>query len=476
MLRHLTICLLALRVATLWAEPTAPEAATTTPADPTRVVIIPIEGPIARPLLYIVRRGLKEAIENGAEAVVLNINTPGGEMGVTLEIMEALDKFPGRTIAYVNTEAISAGAFISAASHDIYFAPGSVIGAAAPVTAGGADIDETMKAKLVSYMKGKVRAVSEGKGYRGEVISAMIDIDYELKIDDKVIKPKGGLLTLTATEASELYGDPPQPLLAAGIAKDMDDLLRQCFGEGAYVQESLQVTWSEQLAVALNSVMPLLLGLGLLALFIEFKTPGFGIFGVAGMVLLGLVFLSQFVAGFSGHEPVLIFALGLLLIAVEIFFFPGTVVLALSGVLLMLGSLLWAMADIWPNEPVVISGDLFMGPLINLSLGLVVAIAGAVFVLRFLPRGWFWDRMILNAAVGQTQAAAIAAPTTATSLVGRTGVAATDLFPSGQVEIDGRRYEAKVGVGSIEAGQTVVVVAEQEFGLLVEALETEGGQ
>ena len=476
MLRHLTICLLALRVATLWAEEPAPDSPAVVPAGETSVVIIPIEGPIARPLLYIVRRGLKEAIENGAEAVVLNINTPGGEMGVTLEIMEALDKFPGRTIAYVNTEAISAGAFISAASHDIYFAPGSVIGAAAPVTAGGADIDDTMKAKLVSYMKGKVRAVSEGKGYRGEVISAMIDIDYELKIDDKVIKPKGGLLTLTATEASELYGDPPQPLLAAGIAQDMDDLLRQCFGEGAYAQQTLQVTWSEQLAVALNSVMPLLLGLGLLALFIEFKTPGFGIFGVAGMVLLGLVFLSQFVAGFSGHEPVLIFALGLLLIAVEIFFFPGTVVLALSGVLLMLGSLLWAMADIWPNEPVVISGDLFMGPLINLSLGLVVAIAGAVFVLRFLPRGWFWDRMILNAAVGQTQAAAIAAPPVATSLVGRTGVAATDLFPSGQVEIDGRRYEAKVGVGSIEAGQTVVVVVEQEFGLLVEAVETEGGQ
>lgn len=475
MLRHLTICLLALRVATLWAEEPVRDSPTVVPAGETSVVIIPIEGPIARPLLYIVRRGLKEAIENGAEAVVLDINTPGGEMGVTLEIMEALDKFPGRTIAYVNTEAISAGAFISAASHDIYFAPGSVIGAAAPVTAGGADIDETMKAKLVSYMKGKVRAVSEGKGYRGEVISAMIDIDYELKIDDKVIKPKGGLLTLTATEASELYGDPPQPLLAAGIAKDMDDLLRQCFGEGQYAQRTLQVTWSEQLAVALNSVMPLLLGLGLLALFIEFKTPGFGIFGVAGMVLLGLVFLSQFVAGLSGHEPVLIFALGLLLIAVEIFFFPGTVVLALSGVLLMLGSLLWAMADIWPNEPVVISGDLFMGPLINLSLGLVVAIGGAVVVLRFLPRGWFWDRMILHAAVGQTQAPAIAAPT-ATGLVGRSGVAATDLFPSGQVEIDGRRYEAKVGVGSIEAGQTVVVVAEQEFGLLVEAVEAEDGQ
>ena len=81
-----------------------------------------------------------------------------------------------------------------------------------------------MRGKIVSYLKARVRSISEGKGYRGEVISAMIDMDSEFKIGDEVIKPKGELLSLTAQEAVKLYGDPPQPLLGAGIAENLDAL------------------------------------------------------------------------------------------------------------------------------------------------------------------------------------------------------------------------------------------------------------
>lgn len=478
-MRFLVICLATLLAPQLLAEESsarqsAPKIdAVVQKSQPARVVVIPIEGPIARPLLYIVRRGMKEAIEADATAVVLNINTPGGEMGVTLEIMEALEKFPGETIAYVNREAMSAGAFISAASDEIYFAPGSIIGAAAPVTSGGGEIDKTMREKLVSYMKGKVRSVSEGKGYRGEVVSAMIDTEYELKIGEKIIKEKGSLLTLTANEAMETYGDPAETLLGAGIAEDLDALLNQKFGKGNHTQNTLEITWSEELAVVLNGLAPILMGLGLLGLFIEFKTPGFGIFGVGGGLLLAIVFLGHFVAGFSGHEPMLIFALGVVLVALELFLLPGTVVLALSGIIMMLGSLLWSMADIWPNEPLTISGELFFTPMLNLALGVLVAIFGAVVLVRFLPKGWFWDKMILQTVVaGEVPEARDLREES--PLVGKRGVAATDLFPSGQVEIEGRRYEAKVAVGSIDAGQSILVVAKEDFDLLVEAVDEEG--
>jgi membrane-bound serine protease (ClpP class) len=268
-----------------------------------QVVVIPVHDEIGSPVLYILRRGLKEAIDQKADAVVLDMKTPGGALDVTFQIMEALAKFPGKTITYVNTEAMSAGAFISATTEEIWFAPEGVIGAAAPVMSGGQDVESTMKLKVVSYLKARVRAISEGKGYRGQVISAMIDADYELKIGRKVIKPKGELLSLTATEASVTYGQPPQPLLAAGIAKTLDDLLAQKYGEGGFTVKRLEVTWSEQLAVWLNAISPVLLGLGVLALFIEFKTPGFGVFGISGIVLLALVFLGGYVAGLSGHEP-----------------------------------------------------------------------------------------------------------------------------------------------------------------------------
>ncbi len=453
----------------LRAEPVPPPATEVVPAGRQQVIVIPVQEQIAKPVLYILRRGLKEAIAQKADVVVLDMKTPGGALNVTFEIMEALDKFPGRTLTFVNNEAISAGAFIAAVTDDIWFAPDGVIGAAAPVLSTGGEIDKSMKLKIVSYLRARVRAISEGHPYRGQVISAMIDDDYELKIGDVVIKEKGELLSLTATEAAKTYGDPAQPLLAAGIAKSVDDLLTQKFGAGGYEVKQLEITWSEQLAVWLNTITPLLLGVGLLALFIEFKTPGFGVFGITGLVLLGVVFLGNFVAGLSGHEPILIFGLGVLLVLLELFFFPGIVVVALTGVLLMLGSLLWSMADIWPNEPIEFSGDLFLNPLQNLLLGLVVAVGLFALVARFLPKGWFWTRLAVGGAVAGNALAPDVEQARA-ALTGREGVAATDLFPGGQVEIDGRRHEARLQLGSAKAGTRVRVVRHTEFELVVEVM------
>jgi len=456
--------------------PAAPAAAgASLAATPTRVMVIPVREEIASPVLYIIRRGLKEAIDQKADVVVLDMKTPGGALDVTFEIMEALGRFPGKTVTYVNTEAISAGAFISAMTTEIWFAPTGVIGAAAPVLAAGGEIDASMKQKIVSYLRARVRAVSEGKGYRGEVISAMIDANYELKVGDKVIKPKGELLSLTASEANELHGDPARPLLGAGTAATLDELLTRKLGATEATIRRLEITWSEDVAVFLNSIRPLLLGLGLLLAFIEFKTAGFGVFGVSAAVLLAAVFFGHYIAGFSGHEPVLIFVLGLLAVMVELIFFPGIVVLAAGGLLLMLGSLVWSMADIWPNEPITFSGELFLEPIANLVAALGVAMVLGLLLARFLPRGWIWDRMVLAASVAgaaQTAGGGIATLEAANSLIGAKGVAVTALYPSGQVEIEGQRYEARLAVGSVERGAPVIVRARSEFGLVVEAIES----
>src|SRR5688572_15364821 len=322
---------------TLPASADAPQAgsASVAPTEITSakksVVVIPVREQVDTPLLFIIRRGLKEAIGNKADVVVLDMKTPGGALDVTFEIMEALDKFPGKTITFVNDQAISAGAFISATTEEIWFSPRGKIGAAAPVAAAGQEIDKSMRQKVVSYLRAEVRSISEGRGYRGQVLSAMIDEDYELKIGDTVIKSKGELLTLTATEAMKPFGDPPQPLLAAGIAKSVTDLLTQKYGAENFSVKTLEITWSERFAVFLKTLSPLLLGVGLLAIYLEFKTPGFGVFGIVGISCLAIVFLSNFVAGLSGHEPMLVFVLGIVLILVELFFFPGMVVFALTG-------------------------------------------------------------------------------------------------------------------------------------------------
>jgi len=453
------------------------------PVSSRRVFVIPIRTEIAEPAQYLLRRGLKEAVAEHADAVVLDINTPGGAIDVTMEMMDDLKRFPGRTIAFVDNEAMSAGAFISAVCDEIWFVTTpteGIIGAAAPVQATGQDIDATMKGKLVSYLKVRMRAISKGRGYRGEVISAMIDADMELKIDGeevkidgKPIKEKGALLSLTATEAMHLVGTPPRPLLGAGEARDMDDLLAKCFGPAGANATRLQATWSETLAVFLNHLAPAMLGLGILALFIGFKSQGFGGFIAIGVVLLTVVFLSSYVSGLSGHEPVIVFAIGLVLLLADILFFHSAGFLGVIGFLLMLGSLFWAMADLWPGEPIQVawSADAFVQPMINLGAGVGIAIVLGACLLRFLPHGWVWDRLTVNETVGGSAQASGGEPGAAgllDGLVGRRGVAATALRPGGQVEVDGRRFEAEVKVGAIDAGAPIIVLGHGDFALVVE--------
>lgn len=434
------------------------------------VVVIPLREQVDSPLLFILRRGLKEAITAKADLVVLDMKTPGGALDVTFDMMEALQKFPGQTVTYVNDQALSAGAFISATTHEIWFSPRGKIGAAAPVSATGQDIDKSMRLKVVSFLRAEVRAISEGRGYRGQVVSAMLDEDFELKIGDQVLKPKGELLTLTATEAMKSYGDPPERLLAAGVARDLPDLLTQKFGADGYVVRTLEVTWSEHLAVTLRSLAPILMGIGLLALYLEFKTPGFGLFGIVGIGCLAVVFLSNFVAGLSGHEPMLVFGLGLTLVLVEFLLLPGTVLFALSGFALMLGSLVWSMADIWPDQPFTFSDDLLLAPLRDVGLGLLVAVVLALALARVVPRGWFLRRLAVGPGPEPSASTPSVAsgPSGASDLIGRVGVAATGLYPTGQVEIDGRRFEARLEVGSAAPGTRVVVRGRTGFGLLVD--------
>jgi len=453
-------------VAALAPAPAAVSAGAPVRSAPKRVFVIPIRDEIAKPALYVLRRGLKEAMAAHADVVVLDIKTPGGALDATFSMMEALGKFPGRKIAFVDNEAMSAGAFISATTDEIWFAPDGIIGAAAPVTSTGQDVDATMKMKIVSYLKARMRAESEGKGYRGQVVSAMIDADTALTIGGQVLKEKGELLSLTASEAMKRYGTPPQPLLGSGIAADTTDLLAQKFGAGNSEVTELRITWSEHFAAFLNGIAPVLLGLGMVALFIEFKTPGFGFFGIAGVSLLAIVFLSSYVAGLSGHEPIVLFGLGAVLLLLELAFFHSAGFLGVIGVALMGGSLVWAMADLWPGEPLgaAWTANVFLLPLVNLGLGLLLAVALAIASLRFLPKGWIWDRLVVQTTLKATSQPLPAPPE---AVVGRTAHALTTMAPTGYVLVDGARYEAFCDSGLAEKGASLRVVSVDNFRLIV---------
>lgn len=456
-----------------FAQVTDPE---TEKIERTSVYVIPVTDAIATPTEYIIRRGLKEAIDNNVRAVILDMNTPGGALSNTLEIMEMLNRFEGDTFTFVNSEAISAGAFIAAATDKIYMVQSGTIGAAAPIQSTGQDIPETAQKKIESYLNAKVRSMSEDTPYRAEVIQAMMDDDYELKIGRKVIKEKGTLLTLTAKEAIETYGSPRAPLLASGIASSVEEILADNYGKENFELKSFEITWSEHLAVLLNKIAPALLGIGFLLLMIEFKTPGFGIFGTLGVVFLFIVFISHYIAGLAGYEEVLIFLLGLVLIGLELFVFTGTFVLGILGVICMMGAVIWAMADIWPDMTIPMTLDVLIEPGINTLVGLGFAIVGLVLLGKYLPKSWFWDKLTLHATVPSLDPAISGGASSSRGKPtlpkhGSQGIAKTDLFPSGEVQIDGRNYQASSDLGPINQGSKVEVVRFKEFSIVVKEIK-----
>src|SRR5437588_61362 len=293
-----------------------------------KVYVLPVRDDIMPPLVYLVRRGVKEAMEAKADLLVLDMDTNGGRVDVTEEIIEILNNFKGQTATFVNKKAFSAGAFISVATQKIFVAPLSVIGAAAPImmVPGGTpqDMPETMQAKMNSALRALVRTSAEKNGYNIEVVEAMIDKSKELKIDGRVLNEKGQILTLTNTEAEREYGEPPKPLLSSGTVETIEELLQK-LGYVDAARVDIKPTGVERLATWINMISPLLLIIGIAGIYLEFKTPGFGLPGIIGIVAFALYFFGGYIAGLSGLEWIAVFLLGLALVGLELFVFPGTV-------------------------------------------------------------------------------------------------------------------------------------------------------
>jgi len=361
------------------------------------IYVIPVKGDIDASIIYIIRRGVKEAMEAEADAVILHMDTYGGRVDITEEIFKVLNRFPkqDQLYTYIDTRAGSAGSIISAASHKIYMSPGSVIGAAAVVTGSGSELSETMNLKLTSFLKGVTRAQAERQGLRPEVFEAMIDPEIELVLDGKVISPKGSLLSLTSQEAAQTYSTPPRPLISSGTIDSLEKLVEIIGGADAVVTK-IEPTGFEQVGAFIVMLSPFLLAAATLCGYIEFKTPGFGFFGITAIICALIFFFGHYVAGLSGYGFAILFVIGVLLILVELFLFPGTLLPGLAGICLIAVSLLKAMVDKYPSDPFLPTAAQLQDPLTNLGLSLALSVAGVLVLMRLLPRTPLYSKLVLS--------------------------------------------------------------------------------
>ena len=435
------------------------------------VVILPIRDNIMPPLTYLVRRGVKQAIEERADLLVLDMKTDGGRLDTTEEIIQILGEFKGDTVTYVNDRAFSAGAFISVATERIFMAPQSVIGAAAPImlapTGEPSSMPSTMEVKMNSAVRALVRRVAEKNGHNVEVVEAMIDKNKELIIDGEVINAKGDILTLTDTEAAKEYGDPPQPLLSEGTIETLDVLLLQ-LGYANARRIEIQPTGAERLGTWINAISPILLMIGVICLYIEFKTPGFGIPGIAGIVAFALYFAGSYVAGFAGFEWMLVFLIGLVLLGLEFFLFPGTVALGVIGAGLMVLSIIMALIDLYPGEPSTPgvpalprfgapTRDSVQHALQTMLLATVGSIIAVWLAGKWLPRTSVYAALVSQGASGTATVSAI--ETQQHSMVGRSGVALSPLRPGGKAQFAEQILDVMTQGEMLEKGVPVRIIA-----------------
>jgi membrane-bound serine protease (ClpP class) len=425
------------------------------------VVVVPINGEISPSLLTFLRRALKSAENSGASAIIFEMNTYGGRLDSAEEITTALNHATIPTYTFINSNAGSAGALIASATQHIYMAPVSAVGAAAPVLPTGEDLPLTAREKTISYWSALIRGSALKNGHNPDIGEAFMNKDKEVRIGDRVVHPKGTLLTLNAQEATEKING--KPLLADGVADSVGDLARKADLKGHLV--SIRPTGFEQLALWITELAPLLLLGGIIGAYLEFKIPGATLPGIISAICFALFFLGHYLAGLAGWEVVGLFLLGLALVIIEILFFAhSSIVFGVLGVLLMLASMLWAMIDRYPEQPFFPTGEMLATPLRNLFLALVAAAIVIALLAKYLPKTSVYRRFALMTAnpPGPSLAGAPREFATAIELTpGTEGVSMSILRPSGKARFADHVVDV-VTEGEFVAPNTSVTVIRRD--------------
>jgi membrane-bound serine protease (ClpP class) len=376
------------------------------------VYVVPIEETVEKGLLAFLERAVEEAEEANAEAIIFDVNTPGGAVDAADGIGKLLTGTELKTIAFVNKKALSAGAYISLNTDEIYMVPGSTMGSAAIIDQQG----NTAGKKAESYWFAAMKSAAVESGRDPVYAQAMADESIDLPELDA---GKGKLLTLTAEQALEVgYSE--------GTVKNLDALLEKLGYENAEIR-NVDESFAEKLARFLTHpvVIPILMTIGSLGLVLELYSPGFGLPGLAGLTSLLLFFYGHLVAGLAGFETLILFVLGIGLILME-FFVPGGIAGAI-GFLAIIASFFIASDNV-----------VHMG--ISLLIAMTASVLLSILMIRvFGKRMKLFKRIILTDSTSTEKG--YVSNKNRLELIGVEGITLTPLRPSGTILIEDERID-----------------------------------
>lgn len=411
------------------------------------------------------RNGLEEAKLLGADAVLLHMNTYGGLLEAADSMRTAILYNPIPVYVFIDNNAASAGALISIACEKIFMRKGANIGAATVVNQTGAALPD----KYQSYMRSMIRSTAEAHG-KDTIIQGK-DTTFRWKrdpliaeamVDERVVIPNlidsGKVLTFTADEALEWkYCD--------GIAETPDEVITKYLGYNDYELKTYKPSWEDDLKGFLMNPMlqSLLIIIIIGGIYFEMQTPGLGFPSAAAVVAAILYFAPLYIDGLAQNWEILVFILGLLLIAVEIFIIPGFGIAGISGIIFLIAGLTLSLLNNTDFNFEEVStkeiGEATLTVLIGLGLGFVLMI--------WLSNKIGTKGMMRKVALHKDLEDAHSSPSL-TSLIGKEGTAFTVLRPSGKVMIDNELYDGVSESGFIEKGTKVEVVRFENAQVYVE--------
>ena len=424
---------------------------------------VPIEGTIDLGLPPFIQRTLEDAESNEATAVIFDINTFGGRVDAATQIKDAILGADILTIAFINRRAISAGALISLSCEKIYMTGGGLIGAATAVDMTGKKGSE----KVISFMREEMASTAEKRGRSKEIARGMVDEELtfthlviggdSIKVDDIEGRKDGKLISLTTEQALKYK-------IADGTAENMEALL-DSLGYSSFKTIETTENWSEAIVRFLTNpvVASLLTTFGFLGILFELQSPGWGIPGFVGLACLILSLSASYIAQLATMSDMLFVLTGLALILLEVLVIPGFGIAGLGGIGLMIyGLYLLLLPDIPVSEEVL--GQAMDGFLI----GLVGAVIGLVLLAKLMIKTKFWEQ--LTAPDTQKKEDGYSNTLGWESLQGETGIADTDLHPSGWVRVKDQRIFVVSEGEFIEEGKEIKILSVDGNRVLVREL------
>jgi membrane-bound serine protease (ClpP class) len=442
------------------------------------VFVIPVAGEVDPSLAAFIDRSLHEKKDGGENIYILEMDTFGGRVDSALQIVNRLlNVTDAKTIAYIKTKAISAGALIALSCNELAMHPHSTLGDCAPITYSS-EGPKVMGEKFQSPLRAKFRTLAKRNGYPEVLAEAMVTADmevYAVQMDDrtiymdaqefneldqkeknkvvtkKTIVARGELLTMDDEEARQLG-------FSRMTAATIEEMLA-AMNIGPYEMTRIEKTWSERLSDIIAAIAPILMVIGLAALYTEIKAPGFGVPGLIGIISLGLVFLNQYLVGLAGHTELLFILIGIILLAFEVFVIPGFGIAGLGGLLsIAVGLILSLQNFIVPDPKLPWQTDLLTTNILHVLAAFVLALFVSMFIVRYLlPR---FGTGVEGPYLGTTLADARAVTQDASRFaIGSEGVALTFLRPAGKARFGEEIIDVLSEGEYIDQGAPIIVKA-----------------